>query len=49
MPATNKSHGGGKNKRDQATATQRDKDKAVLADPDIRGVSKGTRESHDRG
>ncbi len=49
MPATNKSHGGGKNKRDQAAATENEKDRAVREDPDIRGVNKGARRGWDRG
>lgn len=47
MAASNKSHDGGVNKRDKASATERDKDRAVYADPDIRGVSKGRRPERD--
>jgi hypothetical protein len=48
MAASNKSHDGGVNKRDAASATERDKDRAVYTDPDIRGVRKGRREAHER-
>lgn len=47
MAASNKSHDGGVNKRDQASATERDKDRAVRTDPDIRGVRKGRRPEPD--
>lgn len=49
MPATNKSHSGGRNKRDQAAATENEKDRIVREDPDIRGVNKGARQERDRG
>jgi hypothetical protein len=48
MAASNKSHGGGANKRDAASATERDKDRAVYTDPDIRGVRKGRRDVRER-
>jgi hypothetical protein len=48
MAASNRASGGKASNRDAASATERDKDRAVASDPDIRGVRKGRREAHER-
>lgn len=45
MSASNKSHGGGAHKRGDGSDAAAAAEHAVQRDPDIRGVSKGRRES----
>jgi hypothetical protein len=47
MAASNRASGGKASNRDAASATERDKDRAVYTDPDIRGVRKGRRDRLD--